>query len=808
MNHLLLDIRHALRSLKKDPGYAAVAVLLFALGIGANTAIFSVANSVLLRPLPYQDPERLVVTLHQGNAPVSPADYLDYKKSVPAFQQMAAAQMWGATLTGGDRPERIPGLAVSANTMSLLGVQPMLGRWFRPEEEHGGQSKVVLLSYQLWQQRFGSSRDIVGKNVLLDNAPYVIAGIMPEGFRFAPFWATRAQMWTPLVLDNRVQDRDGRSLRVFARLRPGVTYAQAQSQMDAVAANLAKAYPQTNANLSISVVPLKEKVVRSVRPTIFVLLATVGFVLLIACVTVGNLALARAVARRKEMALRLALGARARDLVRGALVEVLLLAMAGCAGGVLLGSWAVDLLLATLPAGSVPRLAEISFDRSGLAFAAVLAVVSALLAGLIPAWQATQTDLNTGLKEAARGNTQGSGRVAGRSLLVAVAVALSLVLMAGAGLMTRTMMSLAAVDAGFNPQHLVTMQVALSGTDYDREGRRANVFRGLRERLAALPGVEAVSAINHLPIAGDLWRLNYSIAGEPVRSPGNQLSAVYRVAMPGYFRTMQTGLLAGRDFQANDNGPAATAAIINESMAKRRWPNQSALGKVITFGTSPQDQAIKRLVVGVVKDVRQDDWTSAPQDEIYLPYDQRPDSMGLSYLTFVMRVRGAPEGALNTAIGAVRGFDKSLTISEAATMNHIIADKLWQQRLATSVMGGFATIALLLAAVGIYGVVSHSMRQRVSEIGVRMALGAKGIDVIRLALREGMRPVVFGVVGGALLALALSRFMSTLLYGVGAADPLTFLSIAVFLMLVCFSANLIPAVRATRIDPLSALRHE
>jgi putative ABC transport system permease protein len=808
MKTLKADLRYSLRTLRKDPAYAAITILLLALGIGANSAIFSVAHSVLLRPLPYLHPEQLVVTLHGGNLPVSPADYLDYKKNVTAFGQMEAAQAWGANLTGGDRPEHIPGIQVTANMMQLLGVAPSLGRSFLPEEEHAGASKVLLLSHDLWRNRFGSDRNVVGREVLLDRVPYKVIGVMPSGFRFAPFWATRAQMWVPLVLDTRVDDRGGRSLRVFARLKSGVSIAQAQSEMDAIAKRLADRYPQTNAKLGISVVPLHEKVVRSVRPTLLVLLGTVGFVLLIACATVGNLMLARAVARRKEMALRLAVGAQRGDLVRLSLTEVLVLAALGGLAGVLLGNWAVGLLIGTLPPESIPRQSEVGFDGMALLFAGAITVLSALFAGLVPAVQASRADLNTDLKEGNRGSSQSAVGGSARSAFIAAEVALSLVLLAGAALMMRTMLALQAVDAGFNPRNLLTMQIAVSGTDYDQTHRRGNLFREVRNHLAAVPGVESVSAINHLPIGGDIWSLGYTIEGRPDPAPGEGMSAVYRVIMPGYFRTMQVGLLQGRDFNERDNEGAAGVAIINEAMAKRRWPGESPLGKSIHYGITADERKAARAIVGVVRNARQNDWTSPPADEVYLPYDQRPDAMGLSYLTFVLRTRRDPNQIADKVLQVMSAFNTSLPISEVASMERVIANELWRQRLATELIGAFAGVAVLLALIGIYGVVSYSMRQRTQEIGIRMALGAGSSDLIGLTLREGLRPVLIGALAGLGLAFSLTRFMQTLLYGVTAADPITFAVTVIALIAICVLANLLPALRATRVDPLLALRHD
>jgi len=619
-----------LRSLSKNPGYALVAILLFALGIGANTAIFSVASSVLLRPLPYANPNRLVVALHNGVAPVSPADFHDYRKSLQSFEKMGAAQSWGGTLAVGDLREQIPGLQITSSVIDLLGVPPMLGRNFTAENEHGAESKVLMLSYGLWKDRFAADPGIIGRQVLLDRIPYTVIGVMPASFRFAPFWMTRAQMWVPLDLDRRIDDRDGRSLRVFARLKNGVTIQQAQSEIDAVAAHLAEQYPQTNAKLGISIVPLYEKVVTSVRPTLYALLGTVGFVLLIACATVGNLMLSRSVSRRREMALRLAVGAQSSDLIRITMVEVLLLALFGAAGGILLGNWSINILTTLLPPGSIPRQAELGFDKVALLFGCAVAVGSALLAGILPSLQATRANLNTDLKEGGRGSTHGAGRLQSQSVLVAAEVALSLLLMTGAGLMMRTMIALSSLDAGFNPHGLLTMQISSSGTDYDQPNKRVNLFRELRERLASAPGVESVSAVNHLPIGGDSWRLGYRIAGRPLPEPGTNQGATYRVAMPGYLRTMQIGLVQGRDFTNYDNDHSAPVAIINEAMAKKQWPDgESPIGKAIYYGLSTEERAIPRTVVGIVRNARQSDWTATPGEEIYLPYFQRPDAMAV-----------------------------------------------------------------------------------------------------------------------------------------------------------------------------------
>lgn len=808
METLLKDLRYAARMLAKNPGFTALAVVALALGLGANTAIFSVVNSILLKPLPYADPNRLVVLLHSGNFPVSPADFLDYRRDVTAFEHMAAAQGWGASLAGREGPEMITGLKVSSNMMPLLGAAPLLGRSFTTEEEKPGASKVLLLSYALWQRRFGGDRTILGRTLTLDGAAFTVIGIMPPSFRFAPFWQTRAEMWSLLDLSGRLNDRGGRSLRIFARLKPGVSLAQAQSQMDAVARRLAADFPKTNAKLGISVVPLHEKVVGAVRPTLLVLLATVGFVLLIACANVANLMLIRAMARRKEIALRLAIGASRLRLIRQLLTESLLLALAGGLTGLVLAGWGVALLTRMLPVASMPRQQELGLDATAFLFALVISLLSGIVSGLAPTFQLSGADLNIDLKEGSRGSTDGAGRRRTRGLLVTVEVALALVLLSGAGLMFRTMQRLQSVDAGFDPKNLLTLVISLGGTTHDHPGGRAPAFDQVQKAVSAVPGVESVAAINHLPLGGDMWNLGYKIEGRPEPPPEQQPSAVYRVITPAYFDVMHLPLTAGRGFNDFDREGAPAVAVINETMARRRWPGENAVGKHIIYGSVPGHPSAMQTVVGVVKDARQSDWTSPADDEIYLPYLQRPDVFGLSYLSFVVRTGIQPEKLTDAVRRQIRGVDPGLGVTEVSSMEKVIADKLWRSRLSMLLLGLFATLALVLAAVGIYGVISYSVRRRTQEIGIRLALGAKKWNVVTLALTEGMRPVLAGAVIGLFLALPATRLMRTLLYQVTATDPLTFILVTVGLLAVAALANYIPASRAASVDPLIALRHE
>ena len=711
---------------------------------------------------------------------------------------MAAAEAWGGSLPGAERTEIVSGIRVTANMLPMLGVGPLLGRVFRPDEDEPGAHPVILLSYGLWQRRFGADPGILGRDITLSGVAYTVVGVMPSSFRFAPFWQTQAELWSPLVLANKSNDRSSNSLRVFARLKPAVSIRQAQAEMDTVARRLAAAYPETNAKVGISMLSLHEKVVGPIRSTLLILLGTVVFVLLIACANVSNLLLTRAIARRKEMALRLAVGASRLRLIRQLLTESVFLAALGGGAGFLLARWGVTLLVAVLPKASLPRQQEIAIDATVFAFTVLLSILTGFIFGLAPAFQVSGSDLNETLKLGGRSATKGAGQRRTQSLLVAAEVSLALVLLVGAGLMIRTMSRLNAVDAGFNPHDLLTFDVSVTGTAHDGPA----LFKQVGEQVASIPGVASVSAINHLPIGGDLWNRGYTIEGRPAPPPGEGWSAVYRVVLPGYFETMQLPLEGGRDFTAQDNEKSPAVVIVNEAMARKHWPGSGPIGQRIEFDSQ------KLRIVGVVKNARQSDWTSEPGEEMYLPYLQRPNAMGLKQLTFVVRTRTDPESLSGAVQRQIWGIDRSLPVSHLMTMDQVIADKLWRSRLSTLLLGIFATIALALAAVGIYGVISYSVRQRTQEIGIRMALGARSADVLRLTMVASMQPVLAGIIAGLALAVAGSRLMVTLLYQVPAADPYTFGAVTLVLLLSALLAAYLPAQRATKVDPLIALRHE
>ncbi len=800
MQTLWQDLRYGVRSMVKSPGFAVLAILALALGIGANTAIFSVVNGVLLQPLAYADPGRLVVILHEGKNPVAPADYLDWRKESRSFEQMGAAQVWGATLTGHESAEELSGMQVSANLFSVLGVDPIQGRTFQTGDDQPGNGRVAVLSYQLWRRRFGADPGIVGQQIKLNGDSYTISGIMPERFRFAPFWATNTEVWVPLVMDSRGGDRTGRSLRIFARLRPGVSLAQAQAENDVICRRLQEQYPATDTNMTARVVPLQEKVVANIRPTLLVLAGTVGFVLLIACSNLANLMLVRANGKRRETAVRLALGSSRGRLIRQAMIESLLLSMAGAAVGVLLARWGMAGLIASLPEGSLPRLEEVGIDNTVLLFTAAIALAAGMFCGLAPALRASRTDLQEALKSGGRGSTTGRNEQRARALLVVSEVALALVLLVGAGLMLRTFEHLQAVDPGFDPRHVLTLEVAAGGKSYpDAEGR-IRFFDQLRPRLEALPGVESVGVINHLPIGGDIWTLDIAIAGRPLQPPGQEFGAAYRVVQPGYFHAMRIPLQRGRDFTAHDIAGVTPVVIVNEALAKHHWPGGDPVGQRISLNLKTW-----MTIVGVSRNVKQSDWVANPDDEMYLPYAQS-DAVQFNSMTIVLRAHGDPLALRKPVEEQVRSLDKDVPIAHVQSMQQVIADKLWRGRLAMTLLGLFAVVAVTLAALGIYGAISYAVSQRTSEIGIRMALGARSADVLLMVLRQGLAVVGIGVVIGLAGAWMLTRTLADLLYGVTATDPLTFVAVPALLIALSTVACCVPALRASKVDPVTALK--
>jgi putative ABC transport system permease protein len=801
MEAITQDIRYGFRMLLKNRSFTLIAIFALALGIGANTAIFSVVNAVLLRPLPYNDPARIMTVLHQELSPVAPANFFDWREQQSVFESIAAAQYWTANLTGRDRPEQLNGLQLTADMFHLLGVSPALGRTFSDGEDQPGNERVIVLSHGLWQRRFGGDANIINQQITLDGQSYTIIGVMPKEFQFAPFWATRAEMWSPLNLAPRLTDRGGQSLRIFARLKEGVTVGQAQAEMEAISQRLQQQYPDSNTGLKVFVNPLHEAVVGKTRPALLILLGAVCFVLLIACANVANLMMARATARQKEIAVKTALGASRSRIVRQLLTESVMLAIAGGLAGLLLASWGISGLLALSPA-NLPRAQTITLDGYVLGFTLAISILTGLVFGLVPALQASKLNLNESLKEGGRSSTEGSRRNRVRRLLVVSEIALALVLLVGGGLMIRSFLRLQSVDSGFNPRNVLTMIVSLAGSEHSTGPKRVAFFNQLLERVESLPGVESASAINHLPLVGDIWGLGFTIEGRPAPLPGERPVGVYRIVQPNYFQTMGATLVAGRDFTERDNETSPGTVIINEAMAHRYWPGEDPIGKRIELSG---EDSYPREIVAVIKDVKQGDWTAKPRPEFYLPHRQAASPR---YLTLVVRTSSAPLQLAAAVQSEVWTIDKNLPVSEVMSFEQAISTSIAEQRFNMLLLGIFAAVALILAVVGIYGVMSYSVTQRTHEIGIRMALGAQSSDVLRMITGQGMALVAIGIGVGLVGAFLLTRLMESLLFGVSVTDPATFIAIPLILAGVALGACFVPARRATKVDPMVALRYE
>jgi predicted permease len=803
------DIRFGLRMLRKNPGFTAVAVLTLALGIGANGAIFSVVNSVLLHPLAYNDPDRLVTILRYGNYPISGANYLDYRNQSNSYEALGAAEYWTPNLTGVDTPEHLLGLRVTQNTLPLVGVQPALGRLFVEGEDTAGNDHEVILSYGLWQRRFSGDASALGKTILLDGASYTVVGVMPADFHFAPFWATRAELWAPLSLGARAQNRDGNSLRLFARLKAGISLTRARAEMATITERLEKMYPGTNAN--IWVVPLKEKVVGNVETPLLILLGAVGFVLLIACANVAHMLLARAAARQKEIAVRTALGARRGRVVRQVLTENLLLAAMGSSLGLLLAYGGTRALVALSPA-DIPRVESVSIDAGVVVFLLVITVLTSVAFGLVPALQVSAVNLTDTLKESGRGSSDGVRRNRLRSILVASEFALALTLLIAAGLMIRSFYELETIDPGFNPHGVLSMVVPVAGSKEADPGRRPIFYQQMLERVRALPGVESAGGINHLPIAGDLWDRDFVIEGRPQPGPTNMPDAVYRIATPGYFQTMAIPLVQGRDIAPGDDASAAPVVVINERLARLYWPHESPIGQHMALASASARTWM--TVVGVAKNVVEHDWSATAAPEMYLAAFQTPEflgGMGLgnsAYITLVVRTEGNPAAMTSAVKGAVWSLDSQLPITSVMTMDEAVDQANAAPRFEMLLLAVFAAVALVLAAVGIYGVMSYSVSRRTHEIGIRVSLGASRGSVLALIMRQGLALALVGSAVGIVAAFLLARFMTKLLYGIPPTDPVTFVCVAGLLIAVALAACYVPARRAMRVDPMIALRHE
>ncbi|MCA1591406.1 MAG: ABC transporter permease [Acidobacteria bacterium] len=806
MGTFLQDLRYALRVLAKNPGFTAIAVVALALGIGANTAIFSVINTVLLRPLPFDSPERLVKVWGTNQKrgvskyPVSYPNFTDWRDQNGVFEHVAAYSDAGAILTGHDAPEQLNGIVASADFFEVLGAKPAIGRGFTTQDEQG-DTHVIVLSDGVWRSRFAADPGIVGQQVMLDGQATTVIGIMPAAFSFPPDTATAPVFWSLLnPKEEGNAERGANYLLVIGRLKPGIAREQAQAEMSTVAGRLEQQYPEKNTGRGINLVPLHEDIVGDLRPALLILFGAVGFVLLIACANVANLLLARASSRTREIAVRTALGASRWRIVRQLMTESALLALVGGTLGLLLALWGVDLLLAAVPA-DIPRLSESGLDARVFGFTTAISLLTGLVFGLAPALQASKTELTEALKEGGRGSTEGLKRNRVRSLLVVSEVALSLVLLVGAGLLVKSFIYLHDVNPGFKPDHVLTADVGLPTAKYEKEQQQAAFYQQAVGRIAALPGVEAAGAVMPLPLNGNGMQNILTIEGRPALAPGEKLTTNSRVITPGYLRAMGIPLIRGRAFTERDDKDAPKVFLVNESLARKYFPGEEAVGKEIEVTVAP---GMKGEIVGVVGDVKHRNLEAEPGPETYVSYLQAP----MPYMTLVARTSVDPASLTGSLRGAVQQVDKDQPLYGVKTMEQWVADSVARRRFNTVLLGIFSAVALLLAAVGIYGVMSYSVTQRTHEIGLRMALGAQRGDVLGMVVGQGMTLIMIGVALGLAASFALTRVMRGLLYGVSATDPLTFGGVALVLILVALLACFIPARRATKVDPMVALRYE
>ena len=802
MDTLLRDIRYAVRSLLKRPGFLFVSVITLALGIGANTAIFSVVNAVLLRPLPYRDAER-IVTLWQNNVKagvarndVSPANFLDWRDQSRSFEAMAGIEPFGFSMIGNGEPERFSSWLVTSGFFEVLGANALHGRTFTTEDYQPGNERVVVIGYGLWQRRFGGDQNLVGQKLTLNGQPYAVVGILPPGVQFPP----DREVWAPRVLrENDRQLRGPTFWNVVARLKPGVTISQAQDEMSGIAARLAEQYPDTNGGMGATAVFLSEQLTGQVRSALLILLGAVGFVLLIACGNVANLLLVRGAERYREFAIRSALGAARSRLIRQLLTESLLLALLGGIGGVLLASWGVRLILA-FSSAKIPRLEYVSIDAPVLLFALGVSVLTAAIFGLIPATQFSRPDLQSTLKEGGRGGVSGSSRHWVRNSLVVAEVAVALVLLTGAGLLVRSFVAVMRVDPGFEKERVLALQVFLA-RNYQKPEQVTGFFDQALEKIVAVPGVQSAAVVSSPPFINLEQDIAFTIQGLPVPPKGREPSAFYTETSADYLGVMTVPLRRGRFFTKFDGEKSAQVVVINETMARRYFANEDPIGKKLSLMF---DQIEVREIVGVIGDVLHSGLDTEPRPEMFVPYQQSPTPQ----MTFMVKTTIDPVAMLTVVKTAVREVNRNQTFSKAATMDQLVSESLRQRRFNLFLLVSFAVLALVLAGIGVYGSINYSTRQRTHEIGLRMALGAQPGDVLRMIVGHGLMLALTGVAIGLTASFALTRLMKGLLFGISATDPITFAAISLLLTLIGLLASWIPAQRATKVDPLEALRYE
>lgn len=794
------DLRIAARTLLKRPGFAAVAAATLALGIGATTTVFSFVDAILLEPLPYAEPERLVlvwdVQLSLDEAPMSYPEYLDWRQQDQLFSEVGAFFRSRFNLTGEGEPERLSGARVSASFLPLLGVRPAAGRLFAADDEPPDAPRVAMLSYGLWQRRFGGDRAIVGRELILDGEATTVVGVLPGGFSFGD----QADVWMPLRLDAEEAPRGLHFLAVVAKLRPGLGLEPARAEAEPIAARFREEYDSTH---GVKLSALRDTLVADTRPLLLLLSGAVALVLLIATTNVAGLLLARIADRSREIAIRLSLGTGRGRLVRHLLIESALLALAGGGLGVLLTGWGVDALSRAV-GDRLPRIDEVGVDLRVLAFALGVSLVTGLFCGLVPALQATRTDVQAVLREGGRGGDPARTRHRLRAVLVVAQVALSLVLLIGAGLLIRSFLVAAHAPPGFRTDRLLALDLALPHARYPETHQQEAFFRALEERLAALPGVLAVSEVSHLPLSGQDTNGSFRIEGREWPE-GERPLADKRLAGVGYFRLMGIPILRGRGFTEEDVAGAPQALVVSDSFARRFFPDEDPIGKRVEFGWMTEGW---QEIVGVAGDVKHSGLDQPSLPATYVPYRQQPALAARVGRTVVIRAAGEPESLLAAVREQVFALDRDQPISALRTMDEVMSRSIATRRLTTSLLGALAAVALLLAAVGLYGLVSHLVVQRTHEIGIRMALGARRGQVLRQVVSRGVVLALAGTACGLAASAALARLMSSLLYEVSATDPPTFAAVPVVLVAVALAASLLPARRAARLDPTTALRAE
>lgn len=809
MEILLQDLRYAFRRQLKDRRFSVVALLALMFGIGANTAIFSVVNSILIRPLPYKDPESLIMIwgkntqLDRHWMTFSTGDFMDYKDQNEVFEQISAVERTDFNLTGTGEPERIQGTRVTTNLFPMLGISPQRGRYFSEDEGQPGQGQVVMLSHGLWQRRFGSDPNLIGRTLTLNNQSYDVIGVLPPGFQLPtfppnfPVPSLEPELWIPLALDQNRLSRTGNSLFLMGRLKPGIDINQAQASMSGIAKRLEQQFLQSNTGAEVFLIALPEQAIGDMKRSLLLLLGAVGFVLLIACSNIANLLLARATTRRTEMAIRAALGASRKRIIRQMLTESTVLAFSGGVLGLLFAYLATQIIIAISPS-SLPRANEVRLDGWVLGFTLLISFLTGIVVGIFPALQASKLDLNDSLKEGGRGSMSGSKSRRLHSLLVVSEIAFALTLLIGSGLMVKSLMRLASMDTGYNVDNLLAFQITLPRSKYTGPSQKA-FYEQIIQQTEGLPGVRSAAAINILPLTGADAGTFITIEGAPVPDPRSVISVSFRSISQSYFRTMGIALVNGRDFTSED--AATFRIIINETLAKRYFPDQDPVGRRIKLGR-PESPGSFLPIVGVVSDVRQIGLLDDEKPTLYLPFLQQPS------MNVIARTATNPMNFVAAIRSTVLNMDSELPIHNIRTMEQRFADQVARPKFRTVLLTTFAALALLLAVLGIYGVMAYTVTQRTHEIGIRMALGARSRDIIKMVLMQGIILTALGVAIGMALAVALTRVLGALLYEVSTTDVTIFVVCPLILIAVALLANYLPARRATRVEPMKALRYE